>query len=142
MGSEVLIQDLITLKYSSNPYNISRMDAAAGLMALKNNTYFKDSCSAIDFNRRYTQRQLEERGFVVLPSCANFIFTRSRWISGGKLYHALKENGILVRHFDDPKITDYNRITIGTKQQMDRLLEVLDEIFEQMEKAGEIHEKE
>ena len=138
LGSEVLIKDLVTLKYSSNPYNVNRMSAAAGVIAMRDDTYFKDSCKAIEFNRRYTTCQLEQRGFTVLPSCANFIFVRADWISGGRLYKALKENGILVRHFTDPKIADYNRITIGTKQQMDILLTNLDEIYDQLKKSGEL----
>ncbi|MBQ9066756.1 MAG: aminotransferase class I/II-fold pyridoxal phosphate-dependent enzyme, partial [Clostridia bacterium] len=129
------IQDMNTLKFSSNPYNVNRMTAAAGIAAIKENTYFKDSCTAIQFNRRYTQRALEERGFTVLPSCANFLFARSEWISGKELYVRLKEHGILVRHFDDDRIRDYNRITIGKKSQMDQLINTIETIYREIYEA-------
>lgn len=132
MGNADLIADLNTLRYSSNPYNISRTTAACGIAAMNESTYFHDSCSAIEFNRRYTQRALEERGFTVLPSCANFLFVRSEWISGKELYVRLKDHGILVRHFDDERIRDYNRITIGKKTQMDKLITAIEEIYKEI----------
>lgn len=135
LASSDLIQDMNTLKFSSNPYNVNRMTAAAGIAAIKENTYFKDSCTAIQFNRRYTQRALEERGFTVLPSCANFLFARSEWISGKELYVRLKEHGILVRHFDDDRIRDYNRITIGKKSQMDQLINTIETIYREIYEA-------
>ncbi|MBO7681876.1 MAG: aminotransferase class I/II-fold pyridoxal phosphate-dependent enzyme, partial [Clostridia bacterium] len=117
------------LKNSTNPYNVNRMTAAAGVVTLRENTYFKNSCHSIQFNRRYTQRALEELGFRVLPSSANFLFVRTDRISGEDLYLALKEKGVLVRHFSDPKISDWVRVTIGTKTQMDVFLSKVEEIF-------------
>lgn len=132
MGSPDLISDLITLKYSNNPYNVNRMTEATGIAAMRENTYFKDSCKAIEFNRRYTTKALEERGFEVLPSCANFVFVRASWISGKDLYCRLKERGILVRHFDDERIRDFNRITIGKKTDMDHLIDAIEAIFKEI----------
>lgn len=132
MGSPDLISDLITLKYSNNPYNVNRMTAECGIAAMKENTYFLDSCKAIEFNRRFTQRALEERGFEVLPSCANFIFVRSQWISGKDLYIRMKDHGILIRHFDDERIRDWNRITIGKKSQMDKFIDTIEEIYKEI----------
>ncbi len=132
MGSPDLINDLVTLKYSSNPYNVNRMTTACGLEAIRENTYFKDSCKAIEFNRRFTQRALEERGFEVLPSCANFIFVRSEWISGKDLYVRMKDHGILIRHFDEDRIRDWNRVTIGKKSQMDKFIDTIEEIYKEI----------
>ncbi len=113
MGAKDLIADLNTLRNASNPYNVNRMTAKAGIVTLRENTYFKNSCHAIQFNRRYTRTALEKLGFEVLPSSANFLFVRSDRIGGEELYLALKERGVLVRHFSDPKISDWNRVTIG-----------------------------
>ncbi|MBP5271892.1 MAG: histidinol-phosphate transaminase [Clostridia bacterium] len=129
LGAKELIDDLKILKNSTNPYNVNRMTAAAGVVTLRENTYFKNSCHSIQFNRRYTQRALEELGFRVLPSSANFLFVRTDRISGEDLYLALKEKGVLVRHFSDPKISDWVRVTIGTKTQMDVFLSKVEEIF-------------
>ena len=131
MGANELIADLKTLKNSCNPYNVNGMTAKAGVLTLRENTYFKNSCQAIEYNRRYTRRALEALGFDVLPSSANFLFARTDRVPGKELYLALKEKGILVRHFDDPKITDWNRITIGTKVQMDIFLEKVEEVFQE-----------
>lgn len=135
LGDKELIADLITLKYSSNPYNVNRMTAKAGIVTLRENTYFKNSCQAIQFNRRYTRKALEELGFEVLPSSANFLFVRTDRIGGEDLYKTLKEKGILVRHFSDPKISDWNRVTIGTKVQMDTFLSKIIEIFRELDEA-------
>lgn len=135
LGSKELIADIITLKYSSNPYNVNRMTSAAGIITLRENTYFKNSCQAIQFNRRYTMKALEELGFEVLPSSANFLFVRTDRVRGEDLYRKLKEKGVLVRHFSDPKITDWNRVTIGTKQQMDTFLGKVEEIFRELDEA-------
>ena len=90
--------------------------------------YTRDRCRDIQETRGYTTQMLERRGFAVLPSAANFIFARHPDIPGAALYAALKARGVLVRHFDKPRITDYNRITIGTRAQMDALLAAVDEI--------------
>ena len=81
--------------------------------------------------RNWTKQQLEARGFAVLDSRANFLFASTKRKDGGTLYKKLKENGVLVRHFDAPRIADWLRITIGTPQQMQGLLAALDKILEE-----------
>lgn len=136
MGAKDLIADMNTLRNASNPYNINRMTAKAGIVTLRENTYFKNSCQAIQFNRRYTSRALEDLGFEVLPSSANFLFVRSDRIGGEELYRRMKEKGVLIRHFSDPKISDWNRVTIGTKVQMDIFLSKVEEIFFEQDAEG------
>lgn len=136
LGAKDLIADMNTLRNASNPYNINRMTAKAGIVTLRENTYFKNSCQAIQFNRRYTSRALEALGFEILPSSANFLFVRSERIGGEELYLRLKEKGVLIRHFSDPKISDWNRVTIGTKVQMDKFLAKVEEIFVEQDEEG------
>ena len=136
LGAKDLIADMNTLRNASNPYNINRMTAQAGIVTLRENTYFRNSCQAIQFNRRYTSRALAALGFEILPSSANFLFVRSDRIGGEELYRKLKEKGVLIRHFSDPKISDWNRVTIGTKVQMDIFLAKVEEIFVEQDEEG------
>ena len=71
----------------------------------------------------------EKLGFVFPDSKANFLFVKKEGVDGKMLYQALKNRGVLVRHFDKPNLTDYNRVTIGTQQEMDVLFECLEEIL-------------
>ena len=118
-----------TIKYSTNPYNVNRMTAAAGLAALCDNDYYMDNCGKVIEAREYTRAALSELGFSSLPSSANFLFSRCDKISGEELYLALRERGILVRHFTKSRISDYNRITIGTREQMEELVRAVKDIL-------------
>ena len=79
--------------------------------------------------------ELAKLGFEFLPSMANFIFAKCKRIDGKKLYLSLKEKGVLVRHFDAERISDYNRITIGSKEEMQTLIDKIKEILEENEKC-------
>ena len=80
--------------------------------------------------RAWTMQQLANRGFTVLDSRANFVFASTNRINGGVLYKELKKKGILVRHFDAPRIENWLRITIGTPEQMQALMDAVDKILE------------
>lgn len=134
VGGRELIADLNTLKYSTNPYNINRMSMVAGEAAVDDNGYYMANCRRIAETRAYTVERLTALGFTVLPSKANFVFAKSPDISGLELYQELKRRGVLIRHFTRPEISQYNRITIGTKEQMDRLLAETEKILQ--EKVG------
>ena len=131
-GSAALIADLNTVKFSTNPYNVNSMTLAVGLGVLLDEETTKANCRTIMENRAYTTAKLQKLGFTVLPSAANFIFARSDRISGGALYTKLRERSVLIRHFDKERIKDWNRITIGTKEQMDILLKNVREILEEL----------
>ena len=126
-----LIADLETLRYSTNPYNINRMTMAAGLGQLADEDETRRNCQAIIDNRAYTVAELEKLGFSVLPSAANFVFAKNPAIDGKELYLRLKEAGILVRYFDKERLREYNRITIGSRAQMDALLAAIKHILEE-----------
>ena len=91
--------------------------------------YYQSKCAAIRATRNWTARKLEELGFNVLPSDTNFVFAKSDRISGQALYDALKAKGVLVRHFTNPRICDYNRITIGTAEQMEVFINKVKEVL-------------
>lgn len=131
IGCRALIQDLNTIKYSTNPYNINRMTMAAGVGALEDDEYFHRCCCTIEENRAYTTDRLRGLGFEVLESKTNFVFARHPAKSGMELYRRLKERGILVRHFETPRLSGFNRITIGSREQMDALIDTLKELLEE-----------
>ncbi len=131
IGNKSLIADLNTIKYSTNPYNVNRLTQVAGVSALENNEYYMNNCKIIIENREFTEKALTELGFDVIPSKANFVFAKSDKINGEELYKRLKAKGILVRHFTKERIKDYNRITIGTLEQMEALISAIKEIFKE-----------
>ncbi len=131
IGGKALIADLHTVRYSTNPYNVNRMTAAAGHAALCDNDYYMANCRTIMENRAYTTEALRKLGFEVLPSLTNFVFAKSDRIGGEALYRELKSRGILVRHFSKESITEYNRITIGTKEQMEAFIATVKTILEE-----------
>ena len=128
LGSPELIADLNRVKYSFNPYNVNRLSLLAGAAAMEDEDYFQSCCRAVRENRAWTAGALEERGFTVLPSSANFLFAKSGRLPGGELYRRLKEAGILVRWFDKDRIRDFVRVTIGSREQMEALIEQIDRL--------------
>ncbi len=124
-----LITDLNTIKYSTNPYNINRLTMAAGFASLEDAEYYKACNKNTAEVREYTKSELKSRGFSMTDSKANFLFAASDKIGGEDYYLALKVKGVLVRHFKNEKIKNYVRITVGTKEQMDILLQKTDEIL-------------
>ncbi len=124
-----LIADLINIKYSTNPYNVNSVTAALGIGVLKDEERTQKNCREIIQNREYTASELEKLGFYVTNSSTNFLFAKCDKIGGQKLYEELKKRGILVRHFSAKEISDYNRITIGSKNQMEALIETIKEIL-------------
>ena len=129
IGAGELIGDLNKIKYSTNPYNINRLTQAVAVAALNDNDFYMAQCRIIEKNRAYLVEELHKLGFWCTDSSANFILAKSDKIGGKELYLALKEKGILVRHFGIPQIAGFNRITIGTKEQMDTLIAAVKNIL-------------
>ena len=131
IADKALIADLNTVKYSTNPYNITRMTNEAALAVLQNDDFYMQNCNIIQKNRAYLSDALQGLGFTVLPSLSNFIFVKSDRIGGEALYLGLKKRGVLVRHFTAERIKDYNRITIGSREQLDILLREIKQLLEE-----------
>jgi len=130
VGNRTLIQDLNTIKYSTNPYNINAMTMAAGLGTLADPAYTEKNCRTIIENRAFTTSALLKLGFTLTDSRTNFVFAKHQAFPGDTLYIALRARGILVRHFKNSRIADYNRITIGSRAEMEALIKTITELLE------------
>ena len=120
-----LIDDMNRMKYSFNPYNVNRLTQIMAEAALDEEPYYVQKRHEITETRAYTEARLKKLGFIMTDSKANFLFAKHPAVGGLELYTALFENGVLVRRWDKPRISDYLRITIGTKEQMDTLITVV-----------------
>lgn len=123
LGSAALIADLNTVKFSFNPYNVNRLSQKLAVAAINDRAYFDECCAKIVADREFIEAELKKLGFAVLSGYANFLLARCDKISGEEYYRTLKARGILVRWFDEPRIKDFVRITIGSHREMVRLIE-------------------
>ena len=126
-----LIRDLNTIKFSTNPYNVSALTQAAGLGCLMDEAYTWENIRRIIACREELSDGLRRFGFEVIPSSTNFVFARHMKLSGEYIYSALRERGVLVRHFALDRIKDYNRITVGTAEATEAVLAAIEEITEE-----------
>ncbi len=129
LGSPEVIADLNTVKFSFNPYNVNRLSLELAAAAMQDKEYFNACCAKIIADRDFTAAGLKKLGFQVLPGKANFLLARHDKISGEAYYKQLKEQGILVRWFDEARIRDFVRITIGSHAEMQTLLDATAKIL-------------
>ena len=132
LGQPAVIADLNTIKFSFNPYNVNRDSQALAAAAVRDKAYFAKCCQNIMANRQLVTEGLEAQGFQVLPSLANFVLARHQLLDGQQLYQKLKQRDILVRWFDEPRIRDFVRISIGTREDMQQLLAAVAEILQEV----------
>lgn len=104
---------------------------ALGIAAFEDDAIITENCRIIAANRENTVSELKKLGFDCTRSQTNFIFARHPEISGQRIYELLREKGILVRHFTSKRICEYNRITVGSEEQMQALVNSLKEIISQ-----------
>ena len=130
MGNAELIADLNRIKFSFNPYNLNRLSIKAGIEAIKDINYFERITRLIANTREHFVNDMKRLRFTVLPSESNFVFVKSHEISGEDYFKALRKYNIIVRYFSDPKIKDFVRITIGTPDEMQALVDASKEILE------------
>lgn len=129
IGSEALISCLNDVKYSFNSYTMSQAVIAAGTAAVADEEYFQKTVHAVMEIREWTKEKLRALGFLFNDSKANFIFASHPEIPAKELFEALRGAHIFVRYFDKPRISNYLRITIGTREEMERLTEFLAEFL-------------
>lgn len=126
---KALADDIKTVKFSFNPYNLNRLSIVAATEAIKDKDYFVKTTSQIIENREFTEKELDKLGFETVSSTANFLLTKPKGISAKELYLALKQKGVLVRYFDNSFIYDYVRITVGSREQMEILIQKTKEVL-------------
>lgn len=124
VGNEQLIEGLCCVRDSFNSYTLDRLAQAGAAAAIADTEYYDEINNRVMATRARTARALMDIGFTVLPSAANFLFISPPDRSGAKLFAILREKGILVRHFKQPRIVDFLRVSIGTDDEMDSFLKV------------------
>ena len=129
LGQPELIADLEKLKFSTNPYNVNRLTLKLGIAAAASDDYFRANAQRIMATRETTTNALRQMGFSIPDSQANFLFITHPQVDGAKLYQACKDKGVLIRHFSTPALAPYNRVTIGSEEEMAAFLSVVEEIL-------------
>ncbi len=129
LGQAPLIEGLKRIKNSFNSYPVNQLTSAIGIAALADDAYFRDCRDRIVVSRARVGKALDQLGFEVLSSHANFVFARHRERDAGNINRALREAGILVRYFDKPRINGFLRISIGSEDECDTLLAALAQIL-------------
>jgi len=129
IGNEKLIEGLCRVRDSFNSYTLDRLALAGAAAAVSDTDYYDEINSRVIATRERTAETLRGLGFDVLPSSANFLFVEPLNISGAEFFAALRERGILVRHFNKDRIADFLRISIGTDKEMDALIDACKEIL-------------
>jgi len=129
LGHHDLIDALNRIKNSFNSYPIDSLAQTAAIASINDEDYFQHNRQLIVQTRESLTDELTDLGFEVLPSTANFVFVRHKSTAAQELYQQLKQQGILVRYFDKPRINNYLRITIGTKSECQHLVKVLADIL-------------
>lgn len=125
VGHPDLIEALERVKNSFNSYPLDRMAIVGAAAAFDDREYFEQTCKQVIASREVLVEQLEGKGFEVLPSAANFIFARHPQHDAGGLAAKVREQGVIVRHFKQERIAQFLRITIGTPEQNQALVDAL-----------------
>ena len=125
IGNPELIKYLNDVKYSFNSYTMNRTSICAGVEAVKDDVYFKETTAKIIATREKAKEELKNLGFTFTDSKANFIFATHECVPAKELFEALREANIYVRYFNSPRIDNYLRITIGTEGEMEKLFDFL-----------------
>lgn len=129
IGSEKLIKYMNDVKFSINSYTMTPLTLLCGAEAVKDEEYFRKTVELIKDTREYSKKRLTELGFTFPDSKSNFIFASHKKVPAADIFNALKENKIFVRYWNKPRISNHLRITIGTREEMDELFAVLEEIL-------------
>jgi len=129
VGHPALIEGLERIKNSFNSYPLGRLAQAGAIAAIQDQAHLEQTSNKVIQTRKYLVAELAALGFDTLPSTANFIFTRHPHYAGAELYQALRNRGIIVRHFESARIENFLRITIGTETQTNQLVIALKEML-------------
>ncbi len=125
MGNEKLIKYINDVKYSFNSYTMNQTALVLGVEAVKDKAYFEETCQKVIATREWTKQELKKLGFSFGDSMSNFVFAKHESVSAKEIFEALKQENIYVRYFSKERISDYLRISIGTDEEMQALIEFL-----------------
>ena len=128
IGHPDLIEALVRVKDSFNSYPLDSLAISAGIEAFKDQAYFEQTCQKVINSRDWLISELTELGFEILPSAANFIFAKHPQFDAAEIALGLREQGVIVRHFKHKRIDQFLRITIGTQDENQQFLSVLDSL--------------
>lgn len=120
-----MIEALTRIKNSFNSYPLDKLAQAGATASVLDKPYFEQTCQQVIDLRESLTEQLTGLGYQVLPSHANFVFARPQDGNASEVAEVLREQGIIVRHFDKPRTKEYLRITVGTQEQNERLISAL-----------------
>lgn len=135
-GQRHLIRALETVRDSFNSYPVDRLAIAGAAAALGDQAWHEECCRRIMATRERSRIRLMELGHRVLPSTTNFLFVECREPDAGTVFRALRERGILVRHFDGGRTSDFLRVTVGTDADMDAFLSAMEELSPPAQQTG------
>lgn len=130
MGSRKLIKYLNDVKFSFNSYTMNTVTIAAGVASVEDEAYFAETTAKVVATRERVKREFAQLGFVFPDSRTNFIFAAHRTVPAQEIFDALRENQMYVRHWNKPRIENYLRISIGTDEEMDKVLAFLEEYLQ------------
>lgn len=133
VSSKILADDLEKLKYSFNPYNVNTLSVEAAAAAISDREYYEKTIAETIEIREFTKSELIKRGFTLTDSKSNFVFAKTDKIPSSELYEELRKRGVLIRYFNSPRISDYFRMSMGTMEQMKKVIEIIDEIIKERE---------
>lgn len=125
MGSSKLIKYLNDVKYSYNSYTMDMPSIVLGKESILDDEYFKNTIKKVVDTREWFKEEIEKIGFSCPPSSANFLFITHEYLSAKEIFETAKANKIYVRYFDKPRIDNYLRVSIGTREEMEQFLELL-----------------
>jgi len=128
LGSAHLVEGLERIKNSFNSYPLGHVQLAAAVASFNDRDYFEATRKQVISSRELLVDQLETLGFEVLPSAANFVFARHGAYLGADLTRSLREQNVIIRHFNKPRIDEFLRITVGTPEQNQQLIAALTEL--------------
>jgi len=131
IAQKEIIRDLKTMQYSTNPYNVDRLAQAAGIASLMTDDVNLARVQTVCETREWTRAELEKLGFEMTDSRANFLFARHAQFPGSLLRDGLRERGILIRWFDQERIRDWSRITIGKRENMETMVNTIARMLEE-----------
>lgn len=128
IGDAKLIEGLERIKNSFHPYALDSLALAGSVAAFKDTEYFNACCDKVKATRAWFSKAIMELGFEVLPSHANFVFTKHKTLDANRLFQGLRERKVIVRYFDKPRLNQFLRISIGTDDEMQTCVAALREL--------------